>query len=83
MERHLGEVFDAVISSVTSFGFFAELENTCEGLVPIGTLDGYYDFDERSYSLTNGTNRYSLGQEVEVIVDDVDVITRKVDMRLA
>ena len=83
MLDYVGETFKGIITSVTSFGFFVELDNTCEGLVPISSLDGYYDFDERSYSLTNGTNRYSLGQEVEVVVDDVDIITRKVDMRLA
>ena len=83
MLEYVGDTFKGIITSVTSFGFFVELDNTCEGLVPISSLDGYYDFDERSYSLTNGTNKYSLGQEVDVIVDDVDIITRKVDMRLA
>ena len=83
MMRFVGEKFKGVITSVTSFGFFVELENTCEGLVPISSLEGYYDFDERSFTLSNGTKRYELGMEVEVIVEDVDIITRKTDMRLA
>ncbi len=83
MMQYVGEKFNGVITSVTSFGFFVELENTCEGLVPISSLDGYYDFNERSFTLSNGTNVFALGMEVEVIIEDVDIITRKTDMRLA
>ncbi len=82
MMNYIGETFKGVITSVTSFGFFVELENTCEGLVPISSLDGYYDFDERNYTLSNGFDRFSLGMEVEVIIEDVDIITRKTDMRI-
>ena len=79
---YIGESFKGVITSVTSFGFFVELDNTCEGLVPIGSLDGYFDFDERSFTLSNGVEKYSLGMEVEVVIEDVDIITRKTDMHL-
>ncbi|MBE6643380.1 MAG: ribonuclease R [Ruminococcaceae bacterium] len=82
MLDYIGETFRGVITSVTSFGFFVELPNTCEGLVPISSLDGYYDFDERSFTLSNGRDIFSLGMEVEVIIEDVDIITRKTDMRV-
>ena len=82
MMNYIGDTFKGVITSVTSFGFFVELDNTCEGLVPISSLDGYYDFDERSYTLTCGDSKFSLGMEVSVVIEDVDMITRKTDMRL-
>ncbi len=83
MTKFVGETFKGVITSVTGFGFFVELENTCEGLVPISTLNGYYEFDERSLSLVCGNSKYTLGMEIDVIIDDVDIITRKVSMILA
>lgn len=47
MSQHIGEVYEGMISSVTRFGFFVELENTCEGLVHISELlDDYYYFDD-------------------------------------
>lgn len=82
MMNYIGQQFKGVITSVTAFGFFVELENTCEGLVPIASLDGYYDFDERNYTLSRGSSRFCLGMEVDVIIEDVDIITRKTDMRV-
>lgn len=82
MMNYIGETFKGVITSVTSFGFFVELENTCEGLVPVSSLDGYYEFDEKNYTLSNGFEKFSLGMEVEVVIEDVDIITRKTDMRI-
>ena len=82
MLNFIGQTFKGVITSVTSFGFFVELEDTCEGLVPISSLTGYYDFDDRSYTLSNGMDKYTLGMEVEVLIENVDIITRKTDMRL-
>ena len=82
LEGHVGEEFDAVISSVTSFGFFVELANTCEGLVPIGSLDGYFDYDEKSLTLTCGRTIYQLGDRVRVRLLSCDRVTRKADFEV-
>ncbi|MDE6274206.1 MAG: ribonuclease R [Clostridiales bacterium] len=73
MQNKIGEEYDAIISGVTSFGVFAELANTVEGLIPIGDLpDDYYDFDEKSYTLRGTRASFRLGEKVRVRVDGVD-----------
>lgn len=82
MKQYIGETFTGVISSVTSFGFFVELDNTIEGLVRVESIeDDYYVYNERQYSLIGERTRktYKLGDVVEVIVERVDVETRKID----
>lgn len=76
MSEKIGEEFDAVISSVTSFGFFSQLPNTVEGLVHISTLDDdYYIYDERHLSLVGERtkNIYRLGDPVRIKVARVDL----------
>ena len=68
MSEHIGETYTGVISSVTSFGVFVILENTCEGLVHISDMDGYFEFDSSSLELYNDFKRYSLGQKVQIKV---------------
>lgn len=82
MSQFIGERFNGVISSVTSFGFFVELDNTIEGLVRVENIpDDYYIFNERQYSLVGErTNRvFRLGDRVEVILSRADINTRKID----
>ena len=57
MSEHIGEEYDAVISGVTSFGIFAELPNTIEGLIPIESLYGTFTFDPDHFCL--------IGQDVK------------------
>ena len=83
MERRIGETFDAVISSVTSFGFFAELENTCEGLVPISELPGMFIFDEGNITLRSRDTVYKLGDRVRVRLEEADVIRGKLRFSVA
>ena len=83
MKDHIGETYEAVISSVTSFGFFAELDNTCEGLVHTSTLDGFFVYNENLMSLSCGRRVYRLGDRVRVKVDDVDVTARKISFVVA
>lgn len=70
MEKHIGDVFEGVISSVTKFGFFVQLPNTIEGLVHVSTLRGYFEFDERRYALVKSQSNFSyrLGQKLKVRV---------------
>ncbi len=82
MADKVGEEFDAVISSVNSFGMFAELENTCEGLIPIDSLEGYYDYDEKNFRLSRGKRSYRLGQAVRVRIEAADIAAGKIEMRL-
>ena len=77
MSGRLGEEFDAIITSVTSFGFFAELDNTCEGLVPISTLPGVFTFEERALALRSSLITYRLGQRVRVRLEEADMIRGK------
>lgn len=81
MYGYIGKEFEGVVSSVTSFGFFVELENTCEGLVPLLDLSYDYVFDKETYSLSNGMDMIKLGQRARVIIDNVDVISRRITMR--
>ncbi len=82
MSSHVGEEFDAKISSVTGFGLFAELENTCEGLIPIASLDGFFVYDEKNHRLTCGAQVYRLGDSIRVRIESADVASHKIEMRL-
>ncbi len=73
MSDKIGRIFDGVITSVTSFGFFAELENTCEGLVPIEELPGYFTFDEKNLKIRSKDKVYRLGDRVRVRLEEADL----------
>lgn len=85
MEEKIGEEFEGVISSVTNFGLFVELENTVEGLIHISFLkDDYYNFDERSYALIGErtANIYRIGDAVKVKVLSVNLDEYTVDFEI-
>ena len=82
MSARIGEEYDGIISSVTSFGMFVELENTCEGMIPITDLDGWYEFDEKRMTLSKGMKVFSLGMPLRIRVEKADVIRRKVEFSL-
>ncbi|MBR1883904.1 MAG: ribonuclease R [Clostridia bacterium] len=82
MKGKEGQEFEGIISSVTSFGFFVKLKNTVEGLVHISDLRGYYVFDEKRYILTNGANSYKIGDKVKVVVEIVDIKSKRIDFSL-
>ena len=77
-----GQEFDAVVSSVTSFGMFCTLDNTCEGLVPVASMKNRYYFDAESLTLSAGNIVYRLGDRVKVKVENVDIATRRVDFSI-
>lgn len=82
MKAHVGETFDGLISGVTAFGLFVQLENLVEGLVHVSTLtDDYYRFDEKTLSLLGERTRrrFRLGDRVRVQVARAGVENRSVD----
>ena len=85
MKNHIGEHFTGVISGVTTWGFFVELDNTVEGMVPLqALLDDYYIFDEQQYKLFGEhTGRiFTLGQKVDIVVLSADKETKTIDFML-
>lgn len=86
MRDRLGEVYTGVISGVTEWGFYVELdESKCEGLVPVRDLaDDYYDYDEKNYCLTGRKyhNKYTLGDIVKVQVARADLDRKQLDFAL-
>lgn len=85
MEEHVGESFLGVVSGVTSFGIYVELENTVEGLVSVSDLPGdYYKYEESGYRLVGErTGRcFSLGQRLTVVVKRANKYLKYVDFAL-
>ncbi|KAB1439386.1 ribonuclease R [Candidatus Galacturonibacter soehngenii] len=85
MQERIGEVFDGVISSITTWGIYVELANTVEGLVHVTSLeDDYYYYDESVYEMVGDKtgNRYKLGQKVKVKVFATDKILRTIDFKI-
>ena len=80
MKDKVGEEFDAIISSVTNFGVFVELENTVEGLIKIEDLpdDGFLLF-ERQLKLKGQKYSFSVGDKIRVKLISSNIFTRKID----
>jgi len=81
MQDRVGEDFDALITSVTKFGFFVELTDLfVEGLVPLNTLtDDFYTYHENTRQIIGQRFRktYSLGQKIRVLLDRIDPVEKK------
>lgn len=84
MSAHVGEDFDGIISSVTSFGFFVQLrEHFVEGLVRLANMkDDFYIYDEIRMSLRGRRtgNSFHLGQEVRVKLAAANLAKRQLDL---
>ena len=87
MKDHIGEDFDGIISGVTEWGFYVELNDSkCEGLVHIRELDDdYYFFDEDNYSIIGRRNKknYQLGDPVKIKIVRADLEKKQLDYTLA
>ena len=87
MKDKLGQVFDGVVSGVTEWGLYVELnENKCEGLVPIRDLDDdYYEFDEKNYCLLGRRKKrqYRLGDPITIKVAQANLERKQLDFQLA
>ncbi len=87
MVDKVGEVYDAHISGIQSYGIYCEIDdNHCEGMVPMRDLDDdYYDFDERNYCLVGRRhhNKYQLGDPIRIKVARANMEKRQLDFSLA
>lgn len=84
MEDKVGQIFEGVISSVTSWGIYVELPNTIEGMVSPKTIeDDYYYYDEKNmqYFGEKTGKRYSLGNVVKVKLVDTNIYERTMDFQ--
>ena len=87
MSDKLGKVYDGVISGVTEWGLYVEInENKCEGMIPIRELDDdFYEFDEKNYRLVGRrrNREYRLGQPVSIQVAKANLERRQLDFVFA
>ncbi len=86
MQEHIGETYSGIISGVTEWGLYIELnDNLCEGLVQMRDLaDDYYDFDEKNHCLVGRryNHRYRLGDNVDIKVARADLEKKQLDFVL-
>lgn len=85
MQDKIGETYEGVVSSVTSFGMFVELDNTVEGLVRFENMgDEYFIYDDERKTLMGEKSKaiYKIGDEVKIEVTGADKLTRKIDFSI-
>ena len=86
MQEHVGQIYDGVISGVTEWGLYVELnENKCEGMIPVRDLDDdYYEYDEKNYCLRGRRKKhtYSLGDAITVQVARANLEKKQLDFAL-
>lgn len=86
MSEKLGMIYDGVVSGVTAWGLYVEInENKCEGMIPIRDLDDdYYEFDEKNYCLIGRKKRrtYSLGDAITIKVARANLERKQLDFTL-
>ncbi len=85
MYDKVGEEFDGIVSSVTSFGMFIELPNTVEGLTRLANMkDDYYIYDDQTYTIMGERTKktFRIGDAVRIKVDNVNIDLREIDFKL-
>lgn len=85
MASRIGETYEAIVSGVTSFGIFVELDNTIEGLVHVSHMeDDYYHFNEKTMALIGERTgkTFRIGDVVQVKVYNVNIAERHIDFVL-
>lgn len=85
MENHVGEKFEGIVSGVTAWGLFVELENSCEGMIRAASMeDDFYVYDEQNMKLVGERyhKEYTLGQRVLIRVVGADRLTKAIDFKL-
>lgn len=85
MSDKIGEEFEGIVSSITNFGIFVELENTVEGLVHISNMtDDYYRFEDRHMMMIGERTgrQFRIGDEVKIRVANVVIEESSVDFEI-
>lgn len=86
MEQRIGNIYEGVISGITSWGIYVELPNTVEGMIHVSRLTGdYYYYNEETYEMIGrDTGKcFKLGEKIDIMVDGVDKMTKSIDFVLA
>lgn len=86
MQDHIGKVYPGVISGITDWGIYVELENKIEGMIPIRELDDdFYIFDEQNYALVgrHSNKKYQLGDDVSVKIWRTNLERKQLDFLLS
>ena len=86
MEQHIGEVFDGIVSGVTEYGAYVQLDGShCEGLIHVREMgsEAYWSYSEDEYCLVNEQTgeKLTLGDRVRVQVLRADALQRRIDFR--
>ena len=84
MENKIGQEYQGIISSVTSFGIFVELENTIEGLIRFEDLGNeyfIYDEDKKILIGENTGDTYKIGDRINIKVKDANKLLRTIDFK--
>ena len=85
MESKIGEEYEGIISSVTQFGIFVELENTVEGLIRFEDLgDEYFIYDENRKRLIGEKSHktYKIGDKIKIRVKKANKMLRQIDFEI-
>ena len=84
MEKHIGEEFSGIITSIMSFGMFVELDNLVEGLVPVRLMDDYFVYDEERMTLVGERSkiRYTIGEKVLIKVVAASKEAKTIDFKI-
>ena len=84
MMDHIGEEFEGIITTVTNFGFYVELENLIEGLVHVSTLKGFFNYVPDLLSLISNDKKttYRIGDKVKIRVTNANKDTRTIDFEV-
>ena len=86
MSEHIGEEYDAVISGVTEWGLYAEInDNKCEGMVPMRTLqDDYYEFDDANYCIIGRRThrKFTIGDPLRIRIVRANLDRKQLDFEL-
>jgi ribonuclease R len=82
MSRYVGKTFSAFVSGVTSFGIFATLDNTVEGIIPLSDMSGSYVFEERTMKLRGSRHTFALGDKITVRLVECDISGSRIRFEL-